>query len=172
VNGTGLGLRRRGAGASPGGQGAPSAPAPIDGTLLAAALGFAGAAAYTSAVAIREDLPGAPFGVRAPLSVPAGIALGWGAAVAAPWPMPAAAVLAALRRPGDGGRSWPTWVCAGVGLAGLVGILIEPNTYRPRSWTPATRRAVIAHTTSSAALAASGLRVLRRAGTVRSSTCS
>ena len=59
-----------------------------DRALLGASLAFAGAAVLGSAVAIRDQLPGQPFGVSIPLSVPAGLAAGWGAGVAAPWPMP------------------------------------------------------------------------------------
>jgi hypothetical protein len=66
-----------------------------DRALLGASLGFAGAAVLGSVVAIRDQLPGQPLGVSIPLSVPAGLAAGWGAAVAAPWPMPAAAVMTA-----------------------------------------------------------------------------
>jgi hypothetical protein len=58
---------------------------------------LAGAAVMGSAVAIREDLPGQPCGISIPLSVPAGLLADWGAGVAAPWPMPAAAVIAAAR---------------------------------------------------------------------------
>ena len=64
-------------------------------TLRAAAIGFAGATTYNSVVAIREKVPGEPFGIRIPLSVSTGILVGWGSAVAAPWPMPVSAVLAA-----------------------------------------------------------------------------
>ena len=68
-----------------------------DRALLATSLAFAGAAVVGSAVAIREDLPGQPCGISVPLSVPAGLLVGWGAGVAAPWPMPATAVIAAAR---------------------------------------------------------------------------
>ena len=66
-----------------------------DGALLAAALAFAGAAGVGSAVAVRKQLPGQPFGISVPLSVRAGLLSGWGAGVAAPWPMPVAAVIVA-----------------------------------------------------------------------------
>ena len=64
-----------------------------DRALLAAAIAFAGAAGLGSAVAIRDQLPGEPLGIGIPLSVPAGLLAGWGAGVAAPWPMPVAAVV-------------------------------------------------------------------------------
>ena len=69
------------------------------GVLLGASLAFAGASVLGSVVAIRDQLPGEPLGVSIPLSVPAGLLAGWGAAVAAPWPMPAAAVTATCRSP-------------------------------------------------------------------------
>jgi hypothetical protein len=82
-----------------------------DRALLGASLGFAGAAVLGSVVAIRDQLPGQPLGVSIPLSAPAGLAAGWGAAVAAPWPMPAAAIMTAAtagtgaeRTPGRGLR--------------------------------------------------------------------
>ena len=53
-----------------------------DGALLAASLAFAGAAGLGSAVAVRDQLPGRPFGISVPLSVPAGLLAGWGAGVA------------------------------------------------------------------------------------------
>ena len=125
------------------------------------AFGFALATAYNSVVAIREDLPGEPLGIGVPLPVRTATLAGWGSAVAAPWPMPLAAVLAAARSgsPDGVGRSaaGPAMVCAGLGLAGVVGILIEPNTYRARCWTPATRRAALLHMATCAALAGSGI---------------
>ena len=112
-------------------------------------------------VAIREDLPGEPLGIRIPLRVSTGILVGWGAAVAAPWPMPVAALWAGshVRR----GRASSALVCAGLGTAGVVGILIEPNTYRAQSWNPSTRRAVFLHVATSVALAGAGFWHLRRA---------
>jgi hypothetical protein len=132
-----------------------------DRSLLAAALGFAGATGYNSVVAIREQLPGEPLGVRIPLSVSTGILVGWGSAVAAPWPMPVVALLAAGRQAGRHGVVGPALVCAGVGAAGIAGILIEPNTYNAKSWTPATRRAVVAHVASCITLAGAGINRLR-----------
>ena len=140
-------------------------PTPVtdgsDRTLRAAALGFACATGYNSLVAIRERLPGEPLGIRIPLSVSTGILVGWGSAVAAPWPMPVVAI-AAARRAGRAGSTGPALVCAGIGVAGTVGILIEPNTYNPKSWTRATRRAVVAHLVASLTLAGAGLWRLRR----------
>jgi hypothetical protein len=66
-----------------------------DRALLGASLAFAGAAVLGSVAAICDQLPGQPPGVSIPLLVPAGVLAGWGTAVAAQWPMPAAAVMAA-----------------------------------------------------------------------------
>ena len=113
--------------------------------------------AYTSIVAVREVLPGKPLGTSVPISVRTGILMGWGAAVAAPWPMPVAAVFSATTGTGRAGVARRALVCAGIGIAGIVGILIEPNTYDVGSWTPPTRRAVFAHTAACAVLAAVGI---------------
>ena len=127
-----------------------------DRMLLAAARGFACVTACNSVVAIRENLPGEPLHLRIPLSVSAGSLAGWGSAVAAPWPMPVVALVAARRAGRDGSRR-ASLICAGVGIAGIVGILIEPNTYQARSWSRATRRAVVAHVAASVTLASAGI---------------
>ena len=131
-----------------------------DRVLLAASLAFAGAAVVGSAVAIREQLPGQPCGISVPLSVPAGLLAGWGAGVAAPWPMPAAAVFAAARSQ----RTQPSTpvgrVCAGIGMGCILGTAIEPVTRRPRCWSPATRLAIALNIATSAALIAAGWRHL------------
>jgi hypothetical protein len=127
-----------------------------EGALLGASLAFAGATVLGSVVAIRDQLPGEPLGVSIPLSVTAGLLAGWGAAVAAPWPMPVAAVAAAAmakrRRP----SVRPGAVCAAIGLGCIVGTCIEPVTRRPRSWSVATRLAIGANLSASAALVAAG----------------
>jgi drug/metabolite transporter (DMT)-like permease len=127
-----------------------------DRALLGASLGFAGAAALGSVVAIRDQLPGQPLGVSIPLSVPAGLAAGWGAAVAAPWPMPAAAVMTAATARHRAPSVRPGAVCAAIGLGCIVGTLVEPVTRRPRSWSPATRLAVSVNLAASAALIGAG----------------
>lgn len=127
-----------------------------DGALRAAALGFACATGYNSVVAIRENLPGEPLGIRIPLSVSTGLLVGWGSAVAAPWPIPVVALVAAARSR-QSGTAGPALVCLGLGVAGIVGILIEPNTYKAKCWTPTTRRAVVAHVVSCVALAGAGI---------------
>ncbi|MGA2521725.1 MAG: hypothetical protein ABSG81_13040 [Acidimicrobiales bacterium] len=130
--------------------------------LRGAAVGFACATAFTSAVAVREDLPGRPFGVGVPLSVATGIVVGWGAAVAAPWPMPLAAVVVTSRRRGGPETNRAALVCAALGVAGIIGLAIEPNTYHPRGWTPAAGVGLVVHALASGALAGAGIRSWRR----------
>ena len=138
-----------------------SPTARADPGMLAAAVVFTAATAYGSTVSIRLDLEGETIGIRFPLSVPAAVALGWGAALSAPWPMPAAALLAAHR----GGRSTgpaPGLVHFTLGTAGLVaGLLGEPvvRTYHTQ---PRTVRAAIAgNVLAATALVVSGLRQAR-----------
>jgi hypothetical protein len=115
--------------------------APAGRAMRGAAVAFAGATVYRGATAIREDLPGEPLGVRIPLSVSTAVAVGRGSAISAPWLIPLAG-LVAVTRPG----SCSGLVCAGLGLAGIVGICLEPNTYRAGTWSPAIRRAAfVAH---------------------------
>ena len=78
--------------------------------------------------------------------------------MAAPWPMPAAALVATRRLGDPHHRPRAALVCAGLGVAGVIGLLIEPNTYRPQAWTPASRAAMAAHLAASGALAAAGFR--------------
>lgn len=126
-------------------------------TLRWAAVGFAIATGYNSRVAIREDLPGEPLGVRVPISVRTGILTGWGSCVAAPWPMPVLGLLAVRRLSYGNAGNKPAYVCVALGAAGLLGILIEPNTYRVESWTRRTRRAVRLHVGTCAGLVGTGL---------------
>jgi hypothetical protein len=127
-----------------------------DRALLGASLAFAGAAVLGSVVAIREQLPGEPLGIGIPLSVPGGLLAGWGAAVAAPWPMPVAAVTAAVRSGRRELGMLPGAVCAAIGLGCIAGTVMEPVTRRPRSWSPATRLAIGVNLAASAALAGAG----------------
>jgi hypothetical protein len=87
-----------------------------DRALLSASLAFAGATVLGSAVAIRDQLPGQPLGVSVPLSVPAGLLVGWGAGAAAPWPMPVASVMVAATAQRRELSVRPGAVCAGIGL--------------------------------------------------------
>ena len=144
-------------------EGEPGASVGPDRALLVAAAAFAAAAGLGSVVAIRDELPGEPLGITVPLSVPAGLAAGWGAAVAAPWPMPAAAVLAAVRAQRAGASAAAGLVCAGIGLGCVAGTLVEPVTRRPGTWSPGTRLAITANLASSAALVVAGWRHYRAA---------
>jgi hypothetical protein len=136
-----------------------------DRALLAASLAFAGAAVVGSAVAIREELPGQPCGIGVPLPVPAGLLAGWGAGVAAPWPMPVAAVITAARSQRTGPSAVKGAVCAGIGMGCVLGTAIEPVTRRPRSWSPATRLAIVFNMAASAALIVAGWHHLAAAQT-------
>lgn len=132
--------------------------ADLDDALLRASLVFAGAAAWGSAVAIRDQLPGRPLGITVPLSVPTGLVAGWGAGVAAPWPMPVAAVAAAAAARHRAPSPRPGAVCAMIGAGSIVGTLIEPVTRRPRSWSGATALAIGFNLAASVGLIAAGLR--------------
>ena len=99
--------------------------------MLTAAWAFAAADLLGSAVAIREDVPGEPLGLGLPVSVRTGVLVGWGAGVAAPWPMPVAALVAAAR---PGPRSH--LVTAGLGYLCIAGTLVEPVTYGLRRRSP------------------------------------
>jgi hypothetical protein len=129
-----------------------------DRALLAASVAFAAAAGLGSVVAIRDELPGEPLGITVPLSVPAGLIAGWGAAVAAPWPMPAAALIAAARAQRAGPSAATGVFCAGIGLGCIVGTLVEPVTRRPGTWSALTRLAITANMAASAALVLTGWR--------------
>lgn len=117
-------------------------------------MAYAGTTVFGSCVAVRDDVPGEPFGISIPLSVRSGLLAGWGAGLAPPWFMPGGALFAASRA--RGGRPGPAAAAAAIGLATIAGHLIEPVTRRPASWTPATAVAISLSLTSSAALAATG----------------
>lgn len=129
-----------------------------DRVLLAASVFFAGAGIVGTAASIRSDTPGRPFGIEIPLSVPAGVVVGWGAGVAAPWPMPVAALIAAASASRDGASAVADWVCVGLGIACIFGTLVEPVTYRAQSSPHAIRTAIALNLVSSAALIVAGLR--------------
>jgi hypothetical protein len=131
-----------------------------DRALLVAAAAFTGACAFGSAVAARHGIAGEPLGVQVPLSVRTGLAVGWGAGVAAPWPMPAAALVAA--RVSDRNSRLPGLVCGGLGLACIAGTLVEPVTWRRRSRPPTARAAIAGNVVSSAVLAVAGWRSAQR----------
>jgi hypothetical protein len=96
--------------------------------------------------------------VSVPLSVPAGLLAGWGAGVAAPWPMPVTAVMAAATARRQEPSALPGTVCTMIGLGCIFGTLIEPVTRQPRFWSLATGLAIGLNLAASAALIAAGLR--------------
>ena len=130
---------------------------PRDRGVRAAASAFALTSAYASVVSVRERLAGRPLGIGMPLSVPVGLLVAWGSAIAAPWPMPVGALAAAARTddPETSGRA--ALVCAGIGIAGVIGLLVEPNTYDVRAQSRANRIAIIAGFATTGLLAATGL---------------
>jgi hypothetical protein len=134
-----------------------------DRALLAASLAFASAAGLGSAVAIRDQLPGRPCGVGVPLSVAAGLLAGWGAGVAAPWPMPVAAIVTAVKAQHADASPAAGAVCAGIGLGCILGTAVEPVTWQPRAWSPTGELAIIVNLATSAALTAAGLRHFKAA---------
>jgi hypothetical protein len=142
-----------------------SPTARADRGMLAAAVLFTAATAYGSTIAIRLDLPGEPFGIRISLPVPAAVALGWGTALSAPWPMPAVALVAA-RRAGRSIGSGPGLVHIGLGTAALVvGGLAESVMRTPRNQSNTVRAAIAVNLLAACALIGAGLRqVLRRPG--------
>jgi hypothetical protein len=131
-----------------------------DRVMLGAATFFAATTAFTTAVSMREQhLPDEPLGFRFPGRVPLHLALGLGSGVAAPWPMPVIAVIAAMRaRPG---ATWPERTCAIIGAVVLVGTLVEPASWGLRPRTAWARATVPLHLSSGAALFLAGT---RRAG--------
>jgi hypothetical protein len=130
----------------------------LDRALLRASLAFAGATVLSSVVAIRDKLPGRPLGLTVPMSVPAGLLAGWGAGVAAPWPMPVTAVMAAAWAQDRDPSARPGAICAGIGRGCIIGTLAEPVTRQPRSWSPATGLAIGVNLAAAAALIGTGLR--------------
>jgi hypothetical protein len=136
----------------------------VDAPLLAAASGFAAATGYGARVAVREHVPGEPFGVRAPGQVATHLLLGWGAGISAPWPMPVTAVALALR-----GRAGAGTGCLAIGAAFLLGQLVEPVTWGRRPSSPAITRSMALNLASGAALVLAG--VSARCPTPRRPSC-
>ncbi|SOE02731.1 hypothetical protein [Blastococcus haudaquaticus] len=128
-----------------------------DRAMLAAGSFFAAATTFTTAVALRQPLlPDEPFGIRFPGRVPVHLALGLGSGVAAPWPMPVIALIAAARS-GTGDR-WPARTCAVLGAVVLVGTIAEPASWGLRPRSPAARATVALNLLSGAALFLAGTR--------------
>jgi hypothetical protein len=124
---------------------------------VAAAGLFAVCSGLGAAVSLREDIPGEPLLIRVPGSVAVHLAIGWGSALSAPWPMPVAALGAAIwARPGLG---WPARTLLGIGVAGLAGILVEPATWGRRSRRAAVAAMVPLNLASVAALIWAGRRM-------------
>ena len=124
-----------------------------DRRLLAAAAGLAAATGYGARVALVEDVPGEPFGVRPPGRVAVHLAMAWGAGTSAPWPMAAAAVLLGSR---DGPGARPGAVCALLGAATLAGQLVEPVAWGLRPSAPAVTRSVALNLAAGVALVLAG----------------
>lgn len=128
--------------------------------LAAASMSVATAAAATSVSLRHPDLPGEPFGLRIPGSVPRHLALGLGSAVAVPWPMPIIALVAAVKD--EPGRTLPARTCAVIGAAMLIGTVVEPASWGLRPRSDAARATAVMHLLSGSALFLAG--TLRRNG--------
>lgn len=130
--------------------------------LRLAAWAFAGATLFGSAVSMRNKVPGEPLGIRLPLSIRMALLIGWGAGVAAPWPMPVAA-LAVTRQSGAITGTRAGLVCAGIGAVCIAGTLVEPVTRRPQAWTQWIRAAILANVATSVAMIVVGVGSAREA---------
>ena len=127
--------------------------------LSVAALAYAGAATVASVVSVRHDVPGRPFGISAGMDVPAALAVGWGSGIAPPWPMPAAALVAASRA--RWGHRRAAALAATIGACSIVGHAIEPVTWRRREWTPLGVAAATTVLAASVALVVAGAATYR-----------
>jgi hypothetical protein len=123
--------------------------------LIAAAAAFAATTVFGSVVALNEQVEGEPFGVRLPISVRTGLAAGWGSGLSAPWPMPALALISALRA--DGTSATPGRICAAIGGGVILGTLAEPVTWRRRPRSRWASSAILLNLLAGAALATKGL---------------
>jgi hypothetical protein len=145
----------------------------VDRGLVAAAASFAGATAFGAFVSVRENIPGEPLGLHLPDRVPVHLRLGLGSGLSAPWPMPVAAMAAALRS--RQGQTRPGRVCAAVGTIVLGGTVVEPATWGLRSRAPQVSAAVALNLISGIALmmagrrAAAGRARAARPGSIKSS---
>ncbi len=130
----------------------------MDLPMLAASALFTATAAYGAVVGVRESVAGEPLGWRPPGKVSTHEIVGLGSGTMAPWPMPVAAVIAALRsRPG---ATLPAQVCLGIGSVCLVGTVLEPVTWGRRSTSRATTITTALHLLSGAALVLAGRRAV------------
>jgi hypothetical protein len=133
----------------------------VDRSLAAAAACFAGATVFGAVVSVREGVSGEPLGVRLPGPVPVQLAVGLGSGLSAPWPMPAAALVAALCA--GSAERWPGPTCMIIGSMVLTGTLVEPATWGRRSDSRLVRAAVALNLLAGSALVTIGWRVARRA---------
>jgi hypothetical protein len=123
--------------------------------LASSALLAAGTTVFTTAVSFRNpDLPDEPFGLRFPGDVRVHLALGLGSGVAAPWPMPLIALVAALKDDGD--RVGPARACAAIGATMLLGTVAEPASWGLRPRSTAAKATVVLHLLSGSALFVAG----------------
>ncbi len=128
--------------------------------LVAAASSFALTSTLGAAVSARHDIPGEPLGLRVPTPVRVQLLTGLGSGLSAPLPMPLAARGAAGAA--DGRETWPSRLCAGIGGAALVGMLVEPVTWGRRSEARSVKATVAVNVVSAAALLLAGRRTLPR----------
>lgn len=131
-----------------------------DTAMVGAASVFAATVAVSTAVSLRHpECPDEPFGLRFPGRVPVHLAMGLGSGVAAPWPMPIAALLAGLRaEPGANGAAK---TCAALGATVLATSVMEPASWGLRTSSSAVRATFWLHLLSGAALFWAGTRRLR-----------
>ena len=126
----------------------------VDRGLVAAAAGLAGTTVFGAYVSVRENIAGEPLGQRLPGRVPVHLRLGLGSGLSAPWPMPVAAIVAALQS--HPGQAWPRRVCAAVGAGVLGGTMVEPVTWGRRSRAPLVSAAVALNLISGCVLILAG----------------
>lgn len=132
-----------------------------DPLLLGPAALFVTSTVYgTTLAAIHPELPGEPFGLRVPGRVRTHLALGLGSALAAPWPMPAMAMWAALR--GDSRSTWAGRITTTIGIGVLSGILSEPATWGRRPTPPMHSVNVALGLAAGAAMVSAGTHRLRQ----------
>lgn len=107
-------------------------------------------------MSLKEDVRGAPLGIDLPGSVGVHLAVGGGSGLTAPWPMPALALGAAVWAGPE--VRWARPTCAALGMAILVGTIIEPVTWGRRPSSPLTAAAVSLNLIAAVALLTTGRR--------------
>ncbi len=130
----------------------------MDVPMLASATFFAGTAAYGAVVGAREEIAGEPFGWRLPGRVAVHQAWGYGSGTMAPWPMPVAALTAAVVSSSE--SDLPARVCLSIGSLCLAGTVVEPQTWGRRSTSRAATLATALHLLSGTALVMAGRRAV------------